>query len=118
LPYAVSRWALKRVNGHRPVCGVLFPPLGDRPGQPRQLGIGLKTRVRHYLNLSRMEGRLGRLLKDFSWDRMDRIFLPDGAPRECGDAQAGPVPSAGQPAVSVRRSLDDAAGAVNGMPSS
>ncbi|MEG0885923.1 MAG: DUF3473 domain-containing protein, partial [Janthinobacterium sp.] len=45
------------------------------PGQPRPSGLDARTRFRHYLNLGRMEARLGRLTRDFSWDRMDRIFL-------------------------------------------
>jgi polysaccharide deacetylase family protein (PEP-CTERM system associated) len=77
LPYAVSHWALQRVNGQEGQSAVFyFHPWEIDPGQPRQLGLGLRTRVRHYLNLSRMEGRLGQLLKDFSWGRMDEIFLP------------------------------------------
>ena len=33
-----------------------------------------KSRLRHYLNLSRTVPRLTRLLRDFRWDRMDRVF--------------------------------------------
>jgi hypothetical protein len=57
-------------------CVFYFHPWELDPGQPRQRGVGLKTRVRHYLNLKRMEQRLTRLLQDFRWDRMDRVFLP------------------------------------------
>ena len=76
LPYSVSRWALRRVNSHdhRP-CIFYFHPWEIDPGQPRQSGIGLKTRVRHYLNLGRTEQRLRALLSDFYWDRVDRVFL-------------------------------------------
>lgn len=75
-PYALSRWALRRVNHRDGQSGVFyFHPWEIDPGQPRQPGIGLKTRVRHYLNLHRMERRLGSLLRDFRWDRMDRVFL-------------------------------------------
>ena len=79
-PYSLSRWCLKRVNTQeqRP-CIFYFHPWEIDPGQPRQNGVGLKTRFRHYINLSRMEQRIGALLADFSWDRMDRIFL-QGAP--------------------------------------
>ncbi|WP_245795464.1 XrtA system polysaccharide deacetylase, partial [Thioalkalivibrio denitrificans] len=77
-PYALSRWALNRVNRHDGQSAVFyFHPWEIDPDQPRQEGIGLKTRVRHYLNLTRMESRLSRLLHDFRWDRMDRIFLPE-----------------------------------------
>ena len=34
----------------------------------------LRTRLRHYTNLSAMAGRVRRLLAEFAWDRMDRVF--------------------------------------------
>jgi hypothetical protein len=40
-------------------------------------GLDSRTRFRHYVNLARTERRLERLLDDFRWDRMDRIFLSD-----------------------------------------
>lgn len=75
-PYAVSRWALRRVNVHdRQSALFYFHPWEIDPAQPRQKAIPLRTRVRHYLNLERMEMRLKQLLSDFSWGRMDQIFL-------------------------------------------
>ena len=75
-PYALSRWALQRVNQDDGQAAVFyFHPWEIDPQQPRQQGIGLKTRVRHYLNLNRMESRLDRLLADFRWGRMDQVFL-------------------------------------------
>ncbi|MET0012463.1 MAG: XrtA system polysaccharide deacetylase [Sedimenticola sp.] len=75
-PYQFSRWALKSVNEKdgQP-CIFYFHPWEIDPDQPKQQGIGLKTRFRHYLNLTRMESRLRKLFLDFSWGRMDRIFL-------------------------------------------
>ncbi|MCK5480848.1 MAG: DUF3473 domain-containing protein [Gammaproteobacteria bacterium] len=79
LPYRVSRWAMKRVNGaDRMPCVFYFHPWEIDPGQPRQAGISGKTRFRHYLNLGRMQARVERLLDDFSWGRMDNVFLSDG----------------------------------------
>lgn len=76
LPYALSRWAMRRVNQHDgQSCVFYFHPWELDPGQPRQPGLGFKTRFRHYLNLRRMEKRLANLLRDFRWDRMDRVFL-------------------------------------------
>ncbi len=75
-PYALSRWALRRVNQRDGQSGLFyFHPWEIDPEQPRQPGVNLKTRVRHYLNLHRMEGRLRSLLRDFRWNRMDRVFL-------------------------------------------
>lgn len=76
LPYSLFRWGLNRVNLRDGQSGLFyFHPWELDPEQPRQPGLGLRTRVRHYLNLGRMEGRLDRLLRDFRWDRMDRVFL-------------------------------------------
>ena len=76
LPYALSRWLLRRINSLDGQAGIFyFHPWELDPGQPRPPGLSAKTRLRHYLNLGRMEARLARLTRDFSWDRMDRIFL-------------------------------------------
>lgn len=76
LPYAVSRWAMRRVNRHdRRPCVFYFHPWEIDPDQPRQQGIGMKTRFRHYVNLGKMQGRLAALLRDFRWGRMDQVFL-------------------------------------------
>jgi polysaccharide deacetylase family protein (PEP-CTERM system associated) len=76
LPYRVSRWAIKQVNNKEgESCVFYFHPWEIDPDQPRQAGINWKTRFRHYLNLGRMKGRIASLLRDFQWDRIDRIFL-------------------------------------------
>ena len=78
LPYGMSRWMLRQVNDkERAPCMFYFHPWEVDPGQPRQPGMSLKTRFRHYVNLGRMEARLRRLLRDFTWDRVDRVFLRD-----------------------------------------
>ena len=78
LPYAMSRWMLRRVNVEdRAPCMFYFHPWEIDAEQPRQTGIPAKTRFRHYVNLQRMPGRLRQLLTDFEWDRVDRVFLPD-----------------------------------------
>ena len=76
VPYSLSRWALRRVNERdRQACVFYFHPWEVDPGQPRPYGAPLKSRVRHYVNLRRMEGRLRCVLRDFAWGRMDRVFL-------------------------------------------
>lgn len=75
LPYAVSRWMLRRVNVADQQAGVFyFHPWEIDPDQPRVPGISRKTRFRHYVNIDRVEGRLNQLLQDFRWGRMDQIF--------------------------------------------
>ena len=81
LPYALSRWidprGSTRSTGSRRSSTSI--PWELDPGQPRVAGIGAKTRFRHYVNLRRMAARLTRLLRDFRWDRVDRVFLDGGA---------------------------------------
>ncbi|MBC7502263.1 MAG: DUF3473 domain-containing protein [Herminiimonas sp.] len=75
-PYQVSRWLLNRVNSVDQQSGIFyFHPWELDPGQPRQPNLSMKTSFRHYLNLDRTESRLRTLAGDFSWGRMDDIFL-------------------------------------------
>lgn len=76
IPYELSRWMIRRVNSVDQLSAVFyFHPWEIDAGQPRINGIGAKTRFRHYVNIDRMENRLHRLLADFSWGRMDKLFL-------------------------------------------
>ncbi|MEO0437611.1 MAG: XrtA system polysaccharide deacetylase [Pseudomonadota bacterium] len=75
-PYAFSRWALRTVNSREHESGLFyFHPWEIDPDQPKTKNLSLKTKTRHYLNLKKMEPRLIRLLGDFQWDRMDRVFF-------------------------------------------
>jgi polysaccharide deacetylase family protein (PEP-CTERM system associated) len=76
MPYRLSHWALRRINRSdgRPIMFYLHPWELD-PEQPRVPGLDVKTRFRHYVNLGRTEKRLQRLLTDFRWDRVDKVFL-------------------------------------------
>ncbi len=76
MPYELSRWMIERVNQVDRLSAIFyFHPWEIDAGQPRIPGIGAKTRFRHYVNIDRMESRLHRLLADFSWGRMDDLFL-------------------------------------------
>lgn len=78
LPYAAFSAGLRRVNRRDGQAAVFYcHPWEVDPGQPR-VRTGWKSTFRHYTNLSRMESRLRRLLREFRWDRMDRVFLAEG----------------------------------------
>lgn len=74
-PYAFFRWCVARVNAHdgQP-CIFYMHPWEIDPAQPRQRDIALKTRLRHYMNLAKVEDRLRSLLRDFRWGRMDEVY--------------------------------------------
>jgi polysaccharide deacetylase family protein (PEP-CTERM system associated) len=75
LPYWLFRRGFASATENEQRSGIFyFHPWEVDPSQPRVPGCGWKSRVRHYTNLSRMSGRLDRLLGDFAWDRMDRVF--------------------------------------------
>ncbi|WP_017941947.1 MULTISPECIES: XrtA system polysaccharide deacetylase [unclassified Thioalkalivibrio] len=83
LPYALSRRALRRIGAVDAMPAVFyFHPWEIDPGQPRVPGLGARSRFRHYVNLHRMESRLERLLQDFRWGRMDRVFAAELATPE------------------------------------
>ena len=70
-PYALSRTLIKRfLSQEQQPYSFYFHPWEIDPTQPRMQGASLKSRFRHYLNLERMESRLERLLRDFSWSTM------------------------------------------------
>ena len=74
LPYALSRRMLSAVNrADGKPCTFYFHPWEIDPDQPRQRGLAWRARVRHYTNLGVMEAKLARLLRDFAWDRLDRV---------------------------------------------
>lgn len=77
LPYAVSKWAIRQINRRdRQPMIFYFHPWEIDPDQPRIPGTPLRSRIRHYLNLTKTKGRLSHLLEDFRWDRMDVVFAP------------------------------------------
>lgn len=81
LPYALSKAAIRHLNDADGAAVVFYlHPWELDPDQPRSAGTPLKSRVRHYLNLSKTHGRLQRLARDFAWDRIDRAFSVEGAP--------------------------------------
>jgi polysaccharide deacetylase family protein (PEP-CTERM system associated) len=82
LPYPLFRRAVRRINELESQPAVFyFHPWELDPEQPRPSGLSFKSRFRHYLNIDRMEERLSRLLQDFRWDRIDRVFLDEGPER-------------------------------------
>lgn len=73
LPYEISRWCINRVlNGDASYVFYCHPWEFD-PGQPR-INAPAKSRFRHYTNIGGMHDKVSRMLRDFRWDRMDRVF--------------------------------------------
>ena len=74
-PYRWSKWCLLKLAAERDrTAAFYFHPWEIDPGQPRVRGLPLRSRLRHYTGLAAMERKLKRLLGDFRWDRMDRLY--------------------------------------------
>ena len=106
-PYALFRHLFARATDGEGRPGVFyFHPWEVDPGQPRVRNCGWKSRLRHYTNLARMSGKVDRLLADFAWDRMDRVFaveLADGSAAKAGADTAAGDTAAGDAAANMTR---------------
>ena len=77
-PYALTRRLIGALNRQEGQSAVFYlHPWEIDVDQPRVAGIDRRTRFRHYLNLRRVQGRVAALLRDFRWDRMDRVFADE-----------------------------------------
>ena len=57
-----------------------FHPWEIDPDQPRMKRAPLKSQLRHYINLRKMEGKLSNIFEAYPWQRIDRALGLDGAP--------------------------------------
>jgi polysaccharide deacetylase family protein (PEP-CTERM system associated) len=73
LPYQFSRWAVRQVNAEQQAAIIYFHPWEIDPHQPRVANAPLRSKLRHYTNLSVMAPKLERLIGDFAWGRIDEI---------------------------------------------
>ena len=64
LPLAVTRWAMRRVNREGLPFLFYLHPWEIDPGQPR-FKVGLRSRIRHYTNISSCERKFAALLAEF-----------------------------------------------------
>jgi len=79
LPYALSDWAIARVNGEQRPAIFYFHPWEVDPDQPRLGHAPLKSKLRHYTNLSTMRPKLLKLLKTHKWGRTDEVAATERA---------------------------------------
>ena len=86
LPVTKHLWRGLEAEGRR---GVFYlHPWEVDPGQPKVAGLSLKSRLRHRLNLRTTETKLAKMLDAFAWDRLDRVFADEIAPRAASEARA------------------------------
>jgi polysaccharide deacetylase family protein (PEP-CTERM system associated) len=94
LPPAYTRWAFRKFEEeYRERVVVYFHPWELDPEQPR-IKDKLRSRVRHYTNLEKMEGRLEHLCKQYSFQPFREVMvntvhrITSAAPDSVGTAHA------------------------------
>lgn len=78
-PYALSRRAMGQIEAEARPASFYFHPWDIDPDQPRVAGAPLRSKLRHYTNLSRMAGKLRRLTRDYRWGRYDAVVAAEAA---------------------------------------
>jgi peptidoglycan-N-acetylglucosamine deacetylase len=80
LPYSLSNWAIARVNDAEARPAIFyFHPWDMDVDQPRVGDAPLRSKLRHYTNLSAMRPKLLKLLKAHQWARTDEIAAAEQA---------------------------------------
>lgn len=78
LPYLMSRYAMKKVNkDDGQSCIFYFHPWEIDETQPRMEKASLKSKFRHYVNIKQMEPKIRKVLGDFDWAPMAKVFLEE-----------------------------------------
>lgn len=74
-PYCLSKKRIQRFMNEEPhPYNFYFHPWEIDPDQPRIEGASLLSKFRHYINLSRMETKIVKLLKDYKWQTISRTY--------------------------------------------
>jgi hypothetical protein len=73
-PYALTRWAIRKLNAGGIPAVVYVHPWEFDPNQPRIDGVSLLSRLRHYQNLNRTATNLGSLCRDFEFAPLKTVL--------------------------------------------
>ena len=75
-PYWMSK---KRIDNYlkqeQQPYSFYFHPWEIDVEQPKVSGASFKSKVRHYINIARMEDKVAKLLEDYQWDTMENVYL-------------------------------------------
>ena len=80
LPYALSSWAISRVNEREERPAIFyFHPWDMDVDQPRVADAPIRSKLRHYTNLSVMRPKLLKLLRTHEWGPADAVAAAEQA---------------------------------------
>lgn len=79
-PYFLSKKRIEAyIQQEKAPYSFYFHPWEIDPEQPRVSGTSFKSKLRHYINLSRMESKVVKLLEDYQWSTMHDVYLNNGS---------------------------------------
>jgi peptidoglycan-N-acetylglucosamine deacetylase len=79
-PYTLSSKRIQRyLFEEKQPYNFYFHPWEIDPQQPKIQSASFKSKLRHYLNLSKMESKLIKLLEDYQWSTMQNVYLDETA---------------------------------------
>jgi polysaccharide deacetylase family protein (PEP-CTERM system associated) len=109
-PFALTRWAIRRLNRRDEIpANVYLHPWEVDPEQPR-IRASLKSRLRHYTNLSTTEKRLRTLMSRFRFGPVGEVVKRRAAAGLQTVTLAGEPRAASEPAEDSPRAASDRAG--------
>lgn len=74
-PYWLSKRRIERyVNNIEHPYNFYFHPWEIDPEQPRVDNAPFKSKLRHYINLGAMENKLVKLMRDYKWSSMNKVY--------------------------------------------
>jgi polysaccharide deacetylase family protein (PEP-CTERM system associated) len=74
-PYWLSKQRIDRFHQQeQQPYSFYFHPWEIDTDQPRIKNASLKSKFRHYVNISTMENKLQKLLRDYRWDTMANVY--------------------------------------------
>jgi polysaccharide deacetylase family protein (PEP-CTERM system associated) len=85
MPYPIFAALLRQVHREERRGNFYLHPWEIDPGQPRPAGVAALPARKHRIGLHSTEARLMRLLRDFSFGRMDAVFADALAPAAAGN---------------------------------
>jgi polysaccharide deacetylase family protein (PEP-CTERM system associated) len=74
LPFGLSKWGFNKINAEHQAAIFYCHPWEIDDQQPRIPNARLRSKFRHYVNLSTNLAKIDRLLGWGNWDRMDIVF--------------------------------------------
>ncbi|MBW1971578.1 MAG: DUF3473 domain-containing protein [Deltaproteobacteria bacterium] len=76
-PYKIIKWGIKNINKQGKIAIVYLHPSDIDTKQPK-LNLSLKRKFKRYYNLNATIFKIENLLKDFSFQRADKVLGLDG----------------------------------------